>query len=179
MHHPYTKPRSTPPADTLQQGAVLIVSLLILLVMTIIGITSVQVTTLQEKMAGNLRDKSVAFQAAESALRAGENLLLPTKTPPIFNGGGYYRASETAFKKMMDGTWSWTDNTKVRTYTGLTGLAANPVYIIEEINPSLAGGGSSLGGGGGSSKVSYYRITARAVGANPNTVAMVQSIYKR
>ena len=55
-----------------QQGAVLVAGLMMLLIMTIIGVSSMQSTNMEEKMAGNARDRDVAFQAAESALRQGE-----------------------------------------------------------------------------------------------------------
>jgi type IV pilus assembly protein PilX len=51
-----------------QSGAVLIISLVILLLLTLIGASSIQTSNLEEKMAGNLRDRDFAFQAAESAL---------------------------------------------------------------------------------------------------------------
>ncbi|WP_411728113.1 PilX N-terminal domain-containing pilus assembly protein [Methyloglobulus sp.] len=57
---------------TQQSGAVLAIGLFMLLLLTLIGITGSQVTTLEEKMAGNSRDQNVAFQSAEGALRAGE-----------------------------------------------------------------------------------------------------------
>ena len=53
-----------------QSGAALVVSLLILLVMTVIGISSMRTTNLQEKMASNTREREQAFEAAESALEA-------------------------------------------------------------------------------------------------------------
>ncbi|OGR32354.1 MAG: hypothetical protein A2091_00395 [Desulfuromonadales bacterium GWD2_61_12] len=56
-----------------ESGAVLIVSLILLLVLTLLGITAMQSTTLEEKMAGNLADRNLAFQAAEAALRDAEN----------------------------------------------------------------------------------------------------------
>lgn len=59
-----------------QRGAVLAVSLLILLVMTIIGVASMSSTTLQERMANNNNQRQIAFQAAEAALRAGETFLV-------------------------------------------------------------------------------------------------------
>ena len=55
-----------------QAGAVLIVSLVLLLVLTILGVSGVQNTTMEERMAGNYRDRFSAFQAAEAALRVGE-----------------------------------------------------------------------------------------------------------
>ncbi len=53
-------------------GAELIVALIMLLLITIVGVSAMQTTTMEEKMAGNLRDRHIAFQAAEAALRQGE-----------------------------------------------------------------------------------------------------------
>ncbi|HDK45694.1 MAG TPA: PilX protein, partial [Actinobacteria bacterium] len=52
-----------------QRGTALIVSLLILLVLTILGVAAMSTTTMEEKMAGNSRKIDLAFQSAESALR--------------------------------------------------------------------------------------------------------------
>ena len=52
-----------------QKGAAIFIALIMLLVMTIIGITASQQTTLEEKMAGNLRDQTLALQAGEAVLR--------------------------------------------------------------------------------------------------------------
>ena len=53
-----------------QNGSVLLISLVILLVLTIVGVSAMRNTTLEEKMAGNMRDKGLSFQAAEATLRA-------------------------------------------------------------------------------------------------------------
>ena len=55
-----------------QVGVVLIISLIMLLLLTIIGLSGMQTTVLEEKMTGNSRDQNLAFQSAEAALRAGE-----------------------------------------------------------------------------------------------------------
>lgn len=55
-----------------QSGAVLLVCLVMLLMLTMIGVASMSNSTLQERMAGGVRDYNVAFQAAEASLRAGE-----------------------------------------------------------------------------------------------------------
>lgn len=55
-----------------QRGAVLIVTLVMLLLMTLIAIGSMRGTILQERMAGNLRDESLAFQSSEMAQRDAE-----------------------------------------------------------------------------------------------------------
>jgi Tfp pilus assembly protein PilX len=58
-----------------QTGAALAISLTLLAVATLVGVVAMQSTTQEEKMAGNLRDANLAFQAADSALLAGENIL--------------------------------------------------------------------------------------------------------
>lgn len=60
------------PAVSQQRGAVLIVALIMLLLLTIIGLSSMRGTSLQENMAGNMRDSNLALQASEAALRKGE-----------------------------------------------------------------------------------------------------------
>ena len=47
-----------------QQGAVLLVALIMLLLLTVIGVAAMRDTNLQERMAGNMRDHALAFQAA-------------------------------------------------------------------------------------------------------------------
>lgn len=55
-----------------QQGIVLFTALIMLVIMSILGISSIRGIALEERMTGNAYDQSLAFQAAEAALRAGE-----------------------------------------------------------------------------------------------------------
>lgn len=59
-----------------QRGAALVVALIMLVLMTLVGITAMQVTTVQQKMVTNNRDLNTAFQAAETALKRGERYIL-------------------------------------------------------------------------------------------------------
>ncbi len=52
-----------------QHGAVLIVALLFLVILTLLGLTAMSGTMMEERMSGNSRDMNVALQAAEAALR--------------------------------------------------------------------------------------------------------------
>lgn len=52
-----------------QRGVVLFVGLIMLLLLTLIGITSMQVTLLQERMAGNFKIQHQAFEATEGLLK--------------------------------------------------------------------------------------------------------------
>jgi type IV pilus assembly protein PilX len=51
---------------------VLVISLVLLLSLTLLGLAAMQNTSLEERMAGNMRAENIAFQAAEAGLRAGE-----------------------------------------------------------------------------------------------------------
>lgn len=56
-----------------QRGMALLVSLVFLLLLTLIGISSMQNATLQEKMAGSVSLRNQSFQIAEAVLRVGES----------------------------------------------------------------------------------------------------------
>lgn len=61
-----------------QQGMVLLVSLVFLLLLTLLGISSMQNATLQEKMAGSVTFRNQSFQTAEAILRSGESSIQVT-----------------------------------------------------------------------------------------------------
>ncbi|WP_446811838.1 pilus assembly PilX family protein [Methylomonas sp. 2BW1-5-20] len=158
-----------------QSGVVLIVALVMLLLLTVIGVAGSNVTGLEEKMAGNMRDRNLAFQAAESALNAGESWLASntftcTPTSGRFNPRDKDCNSGTAeTSEVWDSiTWASTDSVA---YTGvLSNLSANPRYIIEDLGclpaPAACPG------------VHNYRVTARAIGGSAETIVMLQSIYQ-
>lgn len=56
-----------------QHGMVLLISLIFLLLITLIGISSLKNAALQEKMAGSVQLRNQSFQRAEAALRIGES----------------------------------------------------------------------------------------------------------
>lgn len=58
-----------------QSGAALVISLVLLLVTTLLGVSSMQSTVLEERMASNARQRQLAYQSAETALRAAETWL--------------------------------------------------------------------------------------------------------
>ncbi len=64
-----------------QRGAVLIFSLLMLLVLTLLGVTGVGNSLLEERMSGNFFQTYTAMQAAETALRVAEDWLSRNVTP--------------------------------------------------------------------------------------------------
>ncbi len=170
---------STP--KTHQSGVVLITTLVLLLVMTMIGLSGMQVTSLEEKMASNMRDVNLAFQAAESALRAGEEVVLQPTLPSFDKDGTNGMYSTTSTENILDNltvTALWAAANKAEfNAANFAGLAVNPNYIIEEMIVS-GGGGSSLDGSSFST-TGYYRITSRATGGTTTAVAVLQSVFKR
>ena len=71
------------PAFFKQSGAALPVALVMLLISTIIGLSSMRSATQQEKISSNLYDRSLAYQAAEAALRAAETAIVDGKISNI------------------------------------------------------------------------------------------------
>lgn len=55
-----------------QDGFVLVTALILMVVATILAMTAMGTNTLEEKMSGYMRDRQIAMQAAEAALRDGE-----------------------------------------------------------------------------------------------------------
>ncbi|MCX7556858.1 PilX N-terminal domain-containing pilus assembly protein [Xanthomonadaceae bacterium JHOS43] len=59
-------------AATRQRGAVFFVALMVLIVLTLLGLSAAQVTTLQERMSAVYRSDRIAFENAESLLAERE-----------------------------------------------------------------------------------------------------------
>jgi len=67
--------RATDPVRRAQRGFVLVSSMLLLIVVTLLAVSMFRSFGVDEKIAGNTRDKQVAVQAAESAEQFAENWL--------------------------------------------------------------------------------------------------------
>ena len=128
-----------------QSGAVLIISLIMLLLLTLIGTTAMQTSSLEEKMAGNLRDRDIAFQAAESALRDAENdiAVLPSRISGFTNftvncgtNGLCYNGAVNEYSPAIWTTANMTASPSVAygsftSATAIPNVSAQPRYIIE------------------------------------------------
>lgn len=158
--------------STRQSGVVLIVSLIMLLLLTLIGLSGIQTTMLEEKMASNALDRNIAFQAAESTLAKAEKFILDNAvTATVYTGSnGLLDLTDNEPTDYFAST-EWTAAKSISAENNF-GIAANPRYIIKKI-ASLPGGG----GAGGTKTM--FRITARAVGKNPGTQVIVQEVYQK
>lgn len=76
-----------------QCGLSLLLALLLLAIISVVAVGSMQNANLQERIAGNSRDRSLAYNAAESAIREAEEYLDTDDVLPVFLGGrtaGHY-----------------------------------------------------------------------------------------
>ncbi|MGB1310399.1 MAG: pilus assembly PilX family protein, partial [Leucothrix sp.] len=102
-----------------QSGTVLILGLTLILILSVIVISSARTTVLQQKMSANLRDKELAFQAAESALKIGESYLRDTQREDL---AGNFSGSEGLFlfdnnlDLADDSAWANLDTLEARSF---------------------------------------------------------------
>ena len=144
------------PTFAQQQGAVLIMALVLLLVMTLFGVGSMTDNILQERMAGSLYDRNAAFQTAEANLRQTEqvvrNSVVPLQALSEYNTCPACTAS--------DGATLPTNTELIR----LPALTALPLYQ-EGTDARLSQvGGDSLETGTANSDSFQVRITTEADG---------------
>ena len=183
-----------------QNGITLIVGLILLLVMTMLGLTAIQVTTQQERMAGNLRDRNIAFQAAESALREGESALI--RCVIDFSGNGAYdveanivaasTADDVEANIVAPSTAEWMEDssledssflfddfddacTEPKTHSAVFQAVAAPRFFLERQPPV---GGASLETGVPKT-MEVFKVTSRGVGGSQAAVVVLQSSFKK
>lgn len=165
-----------------QRGVALVVSLVFMLLLTLIGISAMQTTILNGKMAGNARDLNQAFQAAESALRAGETQV---ESAASLNGfmdiDGVYDLLES--EPNYETTTTWEDDAVSIPYGGdLKYVSAAPRYFIK-LQAVQDGGSTTSGniygyGKGAPGQTGYiFKITAKGTGSTDNSTVYLQSNY--
>ncbi len=168
-----------------QAGVTLIFSLVILVSLTMIGITSIQITRTELSMAGNQRESSLMFQAAEMGLNSAEEFIGDSDTNADFDNApiGLYTvdgddATYVGPDYFNDSDWNAkSQEAGIGVYS-----SAKPRFIVEYMgdrkqNPlaDIAIGG--YGSGPPGKTVSIYRSTSRGVGLTGNSFRYVQSYF--
>ncbi|MDZ7668113.1 MAG: PilX N-terminal domain-containing pilus assembly protein [Gammaproteobacteria bacterium] len=179
--------RLLPASLNRQQGVALFISLVLLLILTIIGISAVQTTTLETRMARNEHDTMLAFQAAESALRDGEEFLEGIVNTGGFTdggAGGLWTIADFGEQNrwVADAVWEGGGSIEADTEVGDV-VAEQPRYLIEHIASVIREENAyqldDPYAGGGADRIEMFRITARGVGGSPNARVMLQTTYGR
>ncbi len=170
------------------RGVALFISLVLLLVLTIIGVSAVQTTTLETRMVRNEHDTMLAFQAAESALRDAELFLEGVISTADFTDGGangLWTVADLGDPNRWEQPGVW--NPGATSVQAPTDVAANvaepPQYLIEhvasvlreenayQINDPYAATASD--------RIEMFRVTARGVGGSANARVLLQTTYGR
>lgn len=122
-----------------QQGAVLVVVLIMLLVMTLLGLASLRGTLMEERMTSAITDRGLSFQAAEYALREGESKLGAPSAYKSFPASGCTTGlcatpvpSTTTKDRWADSSFNgWVSVANTALFTGAAIPTAAPEYFIE------------------------------------------------
>ncbi|MEL6722332.1 MAG: PilX N-terminal domain-containing pilus assembly protein [Pseudomonadota bacterium] len=155
-------------------GLVLITTLVLLLILMLLGISGTQTMMLQTRMTTNLHQMHQAFQAAEAALRDGEqhiNQFIDTQT--VFSATCHLGLC--ASTALSDTPWNsnlinWLSGENTIMYGSQTGQLAFPVttpqprYIIERLPAA-------------DNAVEWYRVTAVSYNAQGEIQHILQSTY--
>ena len=150
-----------------EEGILLVTSLVLLVVLTLIGIVAMQSSTLQERMAGNVEQRDIAFQSAESGLRAGEVQFAAwgINTPAFDGTGGRYHSVNSP----SPAQW-WTAAT-------MADPNSNAVFIIEEIRILDGASGDSVAFVPTEDYGTVYRIRSRALSRDQRATVMLETIF--
>ena len=182
MNAQYTK-RNVYRARGHQRGAVLIVSLIFLLIVTLIAVGSMRDTILEEKMAGNTRDRNLAFQSAESGVREAEQFIEGIASLGNFGTtAGLYGQTEP--EPVFWSPTTWSDATYHVVAASDFGSYAAPRYMVKHFTTVVGTEGamnmSGYGDNKGTGDVTIFKITARGTGGNADSAEVIlRSQYGR
>jgi len=184
-----------------QNGAVLVVALIILLVMSMIGLSNMQSATMQERMAANSRQKTVSQQAAESALRSAEDWLaqevVSSQSLDQFDGSGGLFAeviprpgmvaaplSSTLDDPLDPDKWSnvGVADDSINSAT-IKIVAESPRYVIEYLGRDRGTANKEVKEFDYNSKTKdirphIFRVTAIGWGRDKNIYSILQTTYR-
>jgi type IV pilus assembly protein PilX len=180
-----------------QKGTILFLSLVILLILTIMGLTSMQGSIMQEKMTAAVRDGRVALEGAEATIHFIEQSVIePLAAVSGFDNSGCLYESGSAPKQDENGVWpanTWTGsgtcianaiNTRESSAVGGSdgSIAAAPRYFVElsgtlknEDATSIMLFNYNNNAGGGD--VTAFKIVVRSVGSSSNSQKFVSTYY--
>jgi type IV pilus assembly protein PilX len=166
-----------------QRGVVLVVSLLMLMVLTMIGLAATRGTALEQRMTANQNDREVAFEGAEAALRYAEGTMSAAAQPTFTNNtaGAYYNSNTTSWATPS----FWATPANVATYGG--GILPAPItppsyYIVETTYATPVGNNGNTCATCAQKEETVFYIYARGAGtsgtpANPNTTVILETAF--
>jgi type IV pilus assembly protein PilX len=159
-----------------QSGVVLAVSLIILVLITMLVLTSSKVINLEEKMAGNAKHHNLAFQAAEDALRGGEDRIEAATSLDEFNGNnGLLGENNLIPDYLATDFWAGSANNSIEFNTNNSEVDQQPRYFIKFIEENTDDNGN-IGDSG--PPTAYFMVISRGTGGkNSDSQALLRSYY--
>lgn len=158
-----------------QKGYTLFIVLIMMLVIAIVVIASMQSTNTEMRISSNEADRKFALSLAEQALRSGESRILEVGNAEFdkqatsngcSNGICGGKASETTPVWKRSDDVDLNINGKGRYCISGNSNKNNACYMVERLGDTHQDQHASK---------SIFRVTARAWGANSNTVVTLQS----
>jgi type IV pilus assembly protein PilX len=173
-----------------QRGVILFVALILLLILSLLGVTAARMQTVEERMARNEDNHQVGAEAAEAALRSGENgLLTGLYTNFAGNTAGLYAPLLSNGSPVTPAIWNTPGAYLTYAASGGPPLldlavpapnAQAPKIVIENL-PSVAVAGDDISVTSlnpASPPVTVYRVSAQGVGADNSSTTTIQSIVR-
>jgi len=175
---------------TTQSGSTLLIVLILLIVITLLGISSIRGSALQERMVGGAIAQNLAFQAAEAGLRQAEAELvaaaptLPKPGEPCKDGYCPRHAASDDPEWLAASFWTSGNGFKTGEEIGTGVGKTRPRYVIEDFGKGENSSSSATDLAGAHPPLAdpppqLYRITAVAGVRNSEVEAMLQSIFRR
>jgi type IV pilus assembly protein PilX len=191
------KTRSGCPGGARERGISLVLTLVLMIATLGLGVAVMGVNAMEERMIASTKDRDLALQAAEAGLRDAEQDIASNVSPSTAftdtctNGLCTPPSQRDALGALASSPvddarlgFDWSIGANVRLYGQYTGgaqfpsVAQQPRYVIEKFSYLGTPAGESVVLGSEPTAPGVgYRITARATGARPETVVILQSIY--
>jgi type IV pilus assembly protein PilX len=160
-----------------QRGAALVVSLILLLIMTIVGVTAMNSARLEVSMAGLVQQEEVVFRGAERTLSAAEVYIEDKKGAFDDAVEGHYLAEEPNLD-LSQRDWTSIDRLDDE---DIEELAENDTVIVEYMGVMTLPGSVQNEGGDApiaGEQVKVYRITSRS-DTGGKAVRIIESVYTK
>jgi type IV pilus assembly protein PilX len=155
-----------------QRGVSLIVAMVLLIVLTLIGVSSMNTAIVELKMAGSSQQQGIALNRANELLRVAEDAVVAIVTAPaaydFSDNAGYYTKDDNIDVHNID--WAGLDSVSGGDHA---------IFVTEYLGDEEIPGESRKEGTDGrivGGAVHTFRITSRAT-AGKSALRLVQSIY--
>jgi type IV pilus assembly protein PilX len=157
----------------------LVIALILLVLMTLVGVSAMRGGILQERMSANTYDRSLSFQAAESALKEAEDFVAlnrPSPGPGCANGiCGVPNPTDT--ERWLNNAFPVppaTNGWHAATVVNNGAISVTPQYIVEYLGDTFS---CQPGNPASTNDCKRYRITARSAPGPDRSQVILQSVF--